>query len=175
VGGRFPIQNRLAKGHDRQMTDTRFNRPPIVTIGERPVQDVSGVLGSRIFAWIGDVVVLFILGSIVWFALALLGIVTFGAAWMLIPVAGIATVLGYAALTIGGPRQATWGMRMAGLRVETATGGRPDGLAAAVHALLFYVAAGTVGLWLLDILCGLVRSDRRLGHDLLTGLVVVRA
>jgi uncharacterized RDD family membrane protein YckC len=157
------------------MTDTRSSQPPIVAIGERPVQDVSGVLGSRIFAWIGDILVLFILGALIWFALALLGIVTFGAAWLLIPIAGVATALGYAALTIGGPRQATWGMRMAGLKVETATGGRPDGLAAAVHALLFYVAASTVGLWVLDILCGIVRSDRRLGHDLLTGLVVVRA
>lgn len=157
------------------MSDTRYTQPPVVAIGERPVQDVSGVLGSRIFAWIGDIIVLFILGSIIYFALFLLGIVTFGAAWLLIPIASVATALGYAALTIGGPRQATLGMRMAGLRVETATGGRPDGLAAAVHALLFYVAASTVGLWVLDILCGIVRSDRRLGHDLLTGLVVVRA
>ena len=85
------------------------------------------------------------------------------------------TGLGYAAVTIGGPRQATFGMRMAGLRVETANGGRPDGLAAAVHALLFYVAASTVGLWALDVLIGFARSDRRMGHDLLTGLVVVRA
>ncbi len=157
------------------MTDQRYSQPPIVAAGSRPVQDVSLVLGSRIFAWIGDIVVLFILGSLIWFALFLLGIVTFGATWLLIPIATVATALGYAAITIGGPRQATLGMRMAGLRVETANGGRPDGLAAAVHALLFYVAAGTVGLWLLDILCGIVRSDRRLGHDLLTGLVVVRA
>jgi len=157
------------------MTDTRSNRPPIVAMGDRPLQDVSGVLGSRIFAWIADIIVLAILGSLIWFALLLLGVVTFGATWLLIPIATVATALGYAAITIGGPRQATWGMRMAGLRVETVNGGRPDGLAAAVHALLFYVAAGTVGLWLLDILCGIVRSDRRLGHDLLTGLVVVRA
>ena len=157
------------------MTDTRYSQPPIVAVGERPLQDVSGVLGSRIFAWIGDIVVLFILGSAIYFALFLIGIVTFGAAWLLIPIASVATALGYAALTIGGPRQSTWGMRMAGLRVETARGGRPDGLAAAVHALLFYVAAGTVGLWVLNVLCGLVRSDRRMGHDLLTGLVVVRA
>ena len=59
--------------------------------------------------------------------------------------------------------------------LNTATGGRPDGIVAAVHALFFYVAAGTVALWLLDIACGFVRADRRLGHDLLTGLVVVRA
>ncbi len=162
-------------GPARTMTDTRYNQPPIIAVGERPLQDVSGVLGSRIFAWIGDIIVLAILGTMVWFALGVLGIVTFGATWLLIPIATVATALGYAALTIGGPRQATWGMRMAGLRVETASGGRPDGLAAAVHALLFYVAASTVALWVLDILCGVFRSDRRLGHDLLTGLVVVRA
>ena len=60
------------------MTDTRYGQPPIVALGDRPVQDVSGVLGSRIFAWVGDIIILAILGSLVWFALAVLGIVTFG-------------------------------------------------------------------------------------------------
>ena len=157
------------------MSDTRYGQSPITPIEPRPLQNVNGVLGARLFAWIGDIVILFILGWLIFFLLLMLGIVTFGATWLLIPIATVATALGYAALTIGGPRQSTWGMRMAGLKVETATGGRPDGLAAAVHALLFYVAAGTVGLWVLDILCGFARSDRRFGHDLLTGLVVVRA
>lgn len=157
------------------MSQPDYHRPPITAMEQRPQQDVSGVLGSRLFAWIGDIVVLFFLGWLVFFLLLFLGLVTFGAAWLLLPVATVATALGYAALTIGGPRQATWGMRMAGLRVETANGGRPDGLAAAVHALLFYVAVGSVALWLIDIACGFVRDDRRLGHDLLTGLVVVRA
>ncbi len=151
-----------------------YQNSGITPLEPRPLQNVSGVLGSRLFAWIGDIIVLFMLGWLVFFMLFVLGIVTFGATWLLIPIATVATALGYAALTIGGPRQATFGMRAAGLRVETASGGRPDGLAAAVHALLFYVAAGTVALWVLDILCGLARSDRRLGHDLLTGLVVVR-
>jgi len=157
------------------MSNQRYTQPSITPINERPLQNVSGVLGSRLFAWIGDIIVLFILGWLIFLLLLVLGVVTFGATWLLIPIATVATGLGYAALTIGGPRQSTWGMRMAGLRVETANGGRPDGLAAAVHALLFYVAAGTVALWVLDILCGVARSDRRLGHDLLTGLVVVRA
>lgn len=141
----------------------------------RPLQDTRGVLGSRLFAWIGDFVVLCFLSWIVLVLLGVLGIVTFGLTWLLMGGATVAVALGYAALTIGGPKQATFGMRMAGLRVETASGGRPDALAAAVHALFFYVAAGTIGLWVLDILCGVARSDRRLGHDLLTGLVVVRA
>ena len=64
---------------------------------------------------------------------------------------------------------------MMGLRVVDATTGGPVGvLTAAVHALLFYVAAGTLVLWLFDLFLGLARSDRRLGHDLLTGIIVVR-
>ena len=151
------------------------NDRTVTSLDAEPIRNVRGVLGSRLFAWIGDIIILAILGSLVWFALAVLGLFTFGAAWLLIPIATVATALGYAALTIGGPRQATWGRRMAGLRVETVNGGRPDGLAAAVHALLFYVAAGSVALWILDILIGFARGDRRLGHDLLTGFVVVRS
>lgn len=157
------------------MSDTRYGRPPVTALEPKPQQNVSGVLGSRLFAWFVDIVVLFFLGSLVVVLLAVLGIVTFGATWLLIPIATAATALGYAALTIGGPQQATWGMRVAGLKVETADGGRPDGLAAAVHALLFYVAAGTFVLWLCTVACGFLRSDRRMIHDLLTGLVVVRA
>lgn len=155
------------------MSDTRYGASPITPIEQRPLQDVSGVLGARIFAWIGDVIVVFVLSCLLMLGISVLGVLTFGLGWLLFP-AVAATAFVYAAITIGGRRQATWGMRMAGLRVETVDGGRPDALAAAVHALLFYVAAGTVGLWVLDILIGFVRSDKRLGHDILTGLVVVR-
>ena len=117
---------------------------------------------------------MFALSWLLVIAIGVLGVLTLGLGWLLFP-AVAATAFVYAAITIGGRRQATWGMRMAGLRVETVDGGRPDALAAAVHALLLYVAAGTVGLWVLDILIGFARSDRRLGHDILTGLVVVRA
>ncbi len=156
------------------MSDPRYAPSPITPIDERPAQDVSGVMGSRVFAWIGDIVVVFALSWLLVIAIGVLGVLTLGLGWLLFP-AVAATAFVYAAITIGGRRQATWGMRMAGLRVETVDGGRPDALAAAVHALLLYVAAGTVGLWVLDILIGFARSDRRLGHDILTGLVVVRA
>ena len=48
-------------------------------------------------------------------------------------------------------------------------------ITAAVHALLFYVAAGTFVLWVLDVVIGFARSDRRLGHDLILGVMLVRA
>ena len=51
----------------------------------------------------------------------------------------------YSAITLGGPHQATIGMRMMGVRAWTPTTGGPfDRLTAAVHALLFYVAVTTL-------------------------------
>lgn len=136
---------------------------------------VDGVLGGRIMAWIVDFLIIAMLTWLIVTMLSIAGFLTFGLTWMLIPIAAVGTLLSYAAITIGGARQATFGMRMSGLRVERVAGGRPDGLAAAVHALLFYVAAGTVALWCLTVSIGLLRRDKRMGHDLLTGLVVVRA
>jgi uncharacterized RDD family membrane protein YckC len=136
---------------------------------------VDGVMGGRIMAWIVDFLVVAMLTWLIVTMLGIAGFLTFGLTWMLIPIAAVGTLLSYAAITIGGRRQATYGMRMAGLRVERVAGDRPDALAAAVHALLFYVAAGTIGLWCLTVTIGLLRRDKRMGHDLLTGLVVVKS
>ena len=67
-------------------------------------------------------------------------------------------------------------MRYMGLRVDRpADRPGPSPLAAAVHALFFYVAISTFLLWACDVLVGFVRDDRRFIHDLLTGMMVVRA
>jgi uncharacterized RDD family membrane protein YckC len=66
-------------------------------------------------------------------------------------------------------------MRFAGLRaIDAETGGRVGFLMAALHALLFYVGAGTFLLLVADIVIGMARRDRRLGHDLVTGVLLVR-
>ena len=66
-------------------------------------------------------------------------------------------------------------MRMMGLSaLDAATGGPVGFLIAGVHALLFYVGIGTLLLLFLDVVIGFARSDRRLGHDLLAGLIIVR-
>ncbi len=59
--------------------------------------------------------------------------------------------------------------------LDATTGGRVGFIAAAVHALLFYVFVASAGtLWVLDVVFGLLRSDRRMGRDLLTNVVLVR-
>ena len=58
-------------------------------------------------------------------------------------------------------------MRSTGLRVvDATTGGRPSALAAAVHALLFYVAVSTFCSGPATSCSACSRDDRRFGHDL---------
>ncbi len=136
----------------------------------------EGTIGRRLVAYLVDIVVLFILGALLAVAISVLGVLTLGLGWLLFPVLGIPVAVLYNAVTIGGSSQATIGMRMAGLRVlDATTGGRVGFIAAAVHALLFYVFVASAGtLWVLDVVFGLLRSDRRMGRDLLTNVVLVR-
>src|SRR4051812_14820771 len=134
----------------------------------------DGTLGRRFFAYLIDIVMIALFSLGLSILIAVIGLLTFGLGWSLFAIVPASAIL-YNAITIGGARQSTIGMRMMGLRVVDAATGRPVGmLTAAVHALLFYVAAGTFVLWLLDLFLGVARADRRLGHDLLTGVVLVR-
>ncbi|QFU16605.1 RDD family protein [Microvirga thermotolerans] len=139
----------------------------------------EGVIGRRFWAYLIDLVVIAFWFLLVCFALVVLGPLTLGLTWFALaiglPIAGLTFVI-YNALTIGGPAQATVGMRAMGLRVvDPHTGAPVSMLAAAVHALLFYVAISTFLLWACDVLIGFARDDRRFARDLLTGMMVVRA
>jgi uncharacterized RDD family membrane protein YckC len=140
-----------------------------------PIPFVRASLGGRTLAYLLDIV--FILGftALLTLAITVIGIVTFGLGWTLFAVLPASGIL-YSAITVGGRRQSTLGQRMMGLRVVAPESGAPvDIITAAVHALLFYVAISTFFLWCIDLAFGLVRPDRRLGHDLLLGLAVVHA
>lgn len=135
-----------------------------------------GVLSRRLFAYLIDLVMIALFTLLLGILIAVLGVVTFGAAWILYAILVPAAAILYSAITVGGHHQSTIGMRFMGLRaVDAETGGRVGGLLAALHAFLFYVGIGTALLLFLDILVGLARSDSRLGHDLLVGIVVIRA
>jgi uncharacterized RDD family membrane protein YckC len=136
----------------------------------------EGTLSRRFFAYLLDIVVIFVLWAIFGTVIFFLGIVTLTLGWALFAVLPFTAII-YNALTISGPSQGTVGMRAAGLQVlDATTGGRVSILAAAVHALLFYVFLSSAGLLLLiDILFGVMRADRRMGRDLITNVLFVRA
>ncbi len=136
----------------------------------------DGVLGRRLVAYLIDIVMIAGFVLLLGFAILVLGVVTFGLGWFLFAILVPGAAILYSAITIAGRHQSTIGMRMTGLRVVSATRGGPvDALTAAVHALLFYVAAGSLLLWVLDILVGMARSDGRLARDIIVNLLVVRA
>ncbi len=161
---------------------TGYSRSSYATTGPAfanagvPAARTDGVLGRRFFAYLIDIMVIFGLIAILAIAIFLLGIVTLTLGWWLYALLfPPAVAIVYNALTIGGPAQSTIGMRMMGLKVVDAGGGGPvDKITAAVHALLFYLAAGTFVLWAIDVVVGMMRGDRRLGHDLVTGVTLVR-
>jgi uncharacterized RDD family membrane protein YckC len=134
----------------------------------------EGVLSRRLIGYLIDLVMIFLLAALLWVAIAVIGVITFGFGWALFAALPFTGIL-YSAITLGGSKQSTIGMRAVGVRgVDAFSGGPVDHLRAAAHALLFYVAAGTFLLWVVDVLIGMLRSDGRMGHDLLVGLMFVR-
>jgi uncharacterized RDD family membrane protein YckC len=133
---------------------------------------LSGVLVSRIVAFLFDFLAI---GLLVWFygfLAAFFGFLTLGLTWLVFPVLVPLVALLYNGVTMSGPRAATWGMRIAGVEVRNIDGSRVSFLTAAGHAVLFYLSCYFLTPMIL--LIGLFRSDRRMAHDLLTGIILIR-
>ena len=133
----------------------------------------DGVRTRRIFAFILDYLLVALLmipfGAIV----ALLGLVTLGLGWLLFGILFPLVALIYIWMTLGGPQQATVGMRMMGIRLERLDGRPVDGMLAVVHSVLFWAANAI--LTPLVLLATLFTDRKRTLHDLLLGTVVVRS
>jgi len=132
----------------------------------------DGVLTRRVVAFVIDYLLIGLLLIPVAIAVGILGVLTLGLGWLLYPVLGILVALVYVAFTMGGPSQATPGMRIAGIRLEQLDG-RPVGpMTAMMHTVLFW--AGNAVLTPLILLATLFLDGKRTLHDLLLGTVVVR-
>jgi uncharacterized RDD family membrane protein YckC len=140
------------------------------------LDDVSaydGVRTRRVLAFLLDYLIVGVL--LIPFAILVffLGLLTLGLGWSLFAVLGPAVALIYVWNTLGGPNQATVGMRMMNIRLDRLDGRRVDGLFAVVHSVLFW--AGNVVLTPLILLVSLFADRKRTLHDLLLGTVVTRA
>lgn len=133
----------------------------------------AGVRTRRIFAWLIDYIMIGLLTIPFAILVFLLGILTLGLGWTLFSVLVPAVAAVYVWSTLGGRDQATWGMKMMGVRLERLDGTRIDGLTAVVHTVLFW--AGNVILTPLVLLVTLFSDRKRALHDLLLGTVVVRS
>jgi len=134
---------------------------------------LDGVLSRRVFAVVIDYLIVGLLTIPFGVLVFMLGIVTLGLGWMLFGILVPAIVVIYIWNTLGGPNQATLGMRAMAIRLERLDGSPIDGLTAIAHSLLFWVSV-TV-LTPLILLATLFLDYKRTLHDLLLGTVVVRA
>jgi uncharacterized RDD family membrane protein YckC len=132
----------------------------------------EGVLTRRVFAWLMDVLLIALICVALWLALMLFGLLTLGLG---LPLLGILPFVPfcYHMLFLAGPASATPGQSALGLIVRRNDDlGRPTPVQALVSTLLFYATLATSGLLLL---IALFTVRRRTLHDLISGLVVVRA
>lgn len=142
---------------------------------DRP-EHFQGLAWRRACAYLVDAAVLSSLGLLVWL-LFWIGVIF--SAGLLAPLLGMIYVavpllpLAYNTLLIGGPRSATLGMRLFDVEMRSWTGQRPEYLQALLATALFYISVGlSIGFILL---LGLFNRRRRLLHDMLCGVVAVRA
>lgn len=133
----------------------------------------EGVLSRRMMAFILDYVLVALMMIPFAILVFVFGIVTLGLGWALFSVLFPAVALIYVWSTLGGPNQATVGMRMMDIRLERLDGRPIDGLVAVVHTVLFW--AGNVLLTPLILLATLFLERKRTVHDLLLGTVVTRS
>lgn len=137
------------------------------------VRAYEGVRTKRIFAFIIDYIIVGLLLIPFGILVGLLGLLTFGLAWMLFGILVPAVALTYVWNTMGGPNQATVGMRVMGIRLDRLDGRPVDGLLAIVHSVLFWAANAL--LTPLVLLVPLFTERKRALHDLLLGTVVTRS
>ncbi len=133
----------------------------------------DGVRTRRVFAFILDYILVALLMVPFGAVVAVLGLLTFGLGWMLFGILFPVVAILYIWMTLGGPEQATVGMRMMGVKLERLDGRSVDGILAVVHSVLFWAANAI--LTPLVLLATLFIDRKRTLHDLLLGTVVVRS
>ncbi len=132
----------------------------------------SGVLSRRVFAFILDYLIVLLLCIPAAVIVFFLGIITLGLGFMLYPALFVIVALLYFGMTLGGPSQASPGMRAMGITLMRMDGRRMDFMTAMVHTVLFWLINSV--LTPLILLVGLFTEKSRLVHDMLLGTVIVR-
>ncbi len=130
-----------------------------------------GVISRRVFAWLLDLVLQAFLLMALWMVIIALGVVTLGLGWSLMVVLPVVPFV-YYVISLASPLHATPGQAACGLAVADNETLMPPSVPQALICAIVYVVTAPA-MWIL-VLLALVTKRRRLLHDLLSGLVVVR-
>jgi uncharacterized RDD family membrane protein YckC len=134
----------------------------------------DGVFSRRIFGYLIDALIAFVLVSMLFMVSCTLTVGTFGLLALPTFIFGTPFVhFVLAAVTIGGRRAATPGMRAMGLRTVAWNGENPGLLRGIIMTAMYYVTVPATGFLIL--VFGFFDPRGRLLHDHLAGILVYRA
>jgi uncharacterized RDD family membrane protein YckC len=132
----------------------------------------AGVPARRVLGFLLDLLLIGVIVVALWAGLFLFGLLTLGLGFPLLGLLPAVPPL-YHFLFLASPLSATPGQALLGLVVRrNADLGRPDVLEALVSVIGFYATLALGAVWLV---VALLTTRHRALHDLLAGLVVVRA
>lgn len=132
----------------------------------------EALLTRRVIAYLIDLVILGVLLTLGMLLVMILGLFTFGLAWIGMPVFLTAIILGYYAFTLGSENRATWGMMMMDIVVTPIRHGPLEGWRAIALPVVFWITC-----WVLppfSLLLALFTPRRQLLQDLIVGVLLVR-
>jgi uncharacterized RDD family membrane protein YckC len=157
------------------MAMTQFNArgditpsAPVYPLAPLPARALDGVRRRRIMALLIDLIFVTFLSVGIYL---LLGALSLGVLWFILPPLFPIVAFFYNGLTISGGSMATPGMKAMDLEVRLVSGERVPFLYAAVHAVLFYLS---LSLFAPILLFSLLSADKRCLHDMLAGVIVLR-
>ena len=133
---------------------------------------LDGVRTRRVYAFLIDAFIVFLLSIPVSIVIFLLGIVTLGLGFFLYAIMFPVLAVTYVGYTMGSGDQATVGMKANDIYLSRLDGGKIDPVTAIVHSVLFW--AGNAMLTPFVLLVTLLSDRKRTLHDLLLGTIVLR-
>ncbi len=132
----------------------------------------DGVLMRRVFAFVVDAIILGFISMVLLLVGTIAGFLTFGLAWLALPIVIPVAILGYYAATLGSPMRATVGMSMMDIVLVPARGYPLDGWKILVHPLVFWITVWVA--WPVSLVVALFTPRQQMVQDLVTGTLMLR-
>ena len=132
----------------------------------------DGVLLRRAFAFVIDTVILGFIASVILFIGTIAGFLTFGLAWLSLPIVIPIAILGYYAATLGSPMRATVGMSLMDIVLVPARGYPLDGWKILIHPIVFWITVWVA--WPISLFVALITPRQQMVQDLVTGTLMLR-
>ncbi len=136
------------------------------------IADSETILLRRIYAYLFDIALLGALGTVAVFVMGILGLMSFGLLWIGIVPLLLLLVLGYDTVSCSGKQQATAGMQLMGLQMQSKDGGAVTLAQAFMQSAGFYVSVAFTSFLILGV--ALLNAERRCLHDFISGIKFIR-